>query len=218
MFSSITIDSVTVYPSDTGNIDVQIIDVLGTSYYNNSISISGPIPANGAVTIPIGASLQPSFGYSILASSSTVNSGLYRNDNGAAYPYDYGSAMSITGASDSQSGYYYFFYNWAISSISCYSDLVETIAVVEPCASIEEKAQFDFDIYPNPNHGQFTLKTMKINSEISIEISDINGKLIYNETRSGLDNTFQISNIQRGVYFVKVSSNYGNVIKRFVVQ
>ena len=86
VFSSITIDSVTVYPSDTGNIDVQIIDVLGTSYYSNSISISGPIPANGAVTVPIGASLQPSFGYSILASSSTVNSGLYRNNNGAAYP------------------------------------------------------------------------------------------------------------------------------------
>ena len=51
-----------------------------------------------------------------------------------------------------------------------------------------------------------------------LEISDINGKLIYNETRSGLENNLQISNIQRGIYFVKVSSNYGNVIKRFVVQ
>ena len=48
------------------------------------------------------------FGYSILASSSTVNSGLYRNNNGS-YPYDYGSAMSITGASDNLAGYYYFF-------------------------------------------------------------------------------------------------------------
>ena len=198
--------------------DIQIIDVLGTSYYSNSISISGPIPANGAVTVPIGASLQPSFGYSILASSSTVNSGLYRNNNGAAYPYNYGSAMSITGASDNLAGYYYFFYNWAISSISCYSDLVETVAIVEPCASIEDKTKFDFDIYPNPNYGEFTLKTIKTNSEISIEISDINGKLIYNETKNGLENNLQISNIQRGVYFVKVSSNYGNVIKRFVVQ
>ena len=218
VFSSITIDSVTVYPSDTGNIDVQIIDVLGSSYYSNSISISGPIPANGAVTIPIGASLQPSFGYSILASSSTVNSGLYRNDNGAAYPYDYGSAMSITGASDSQAGYYYFFYNWSISSISCYSDLVETVATVEPCASIEEKTEFDFEIYPNPNQGEFTLNTMKTNGEISIEISDINGKLIYNKTRNGLDNKLQISNIERGVYFIKVSSNNDRVVKRFVVQ
>ena len=162
--------------------------------------------------------MQPSFGYSILASSSTVNSGLYRNNNGAAYPYEYGSAMSITGASDNLAGYYYFFYNWSISSISCYSDLVETVAIVEPCASIKEKAKLDFEIFPNPNQGEFTLKTIKTNSDISVEISDINGKLIYKETRSGLENNLQISNIQRGVYFIKVSSNNDNVIKRFVVQ
>ena len=95
---------------------------------------------------------------------------------------------------------------------------METVAIVEPCASVEEITPFDFDVFPNPNHGEFTLRTVKTINEISVEISDINGKLIYNETRSGLDNTLQISNIQRGVYFVKVSSNYGNVIKRFVVQ
>ena len=59
---------------------------------------------------------------------------------------------------------------------------------------------------------------MKTNGEISIEISDINGKLIYNKTRNGLDNKLQISNIERGVYFIKVSSNNDRVVKRFVVQ
>ena len=95
---------------------------------------------------------------------------------------------------------------------------METVAIVEPCASIKEKAKLNFEIFPNPNQGEFTLKTIKTNSDISVEISDINGKLIYNETRSGLDNNLQISNIQRGVYFIKVSSNNDNVIKRFVVQ
>ena len=95
---------------------------------------------------------------------------------------------------------------------------METVAIVEPCASIVEKTKFDFDIYPNPNHGEFTLKTIKTNSEISVEVSDINGKLIYNETRNGLHNNLQISNIHRGIYFIKVSSNNDNVIKRFVVQ
>ena len=95
---------------------------------------------------------------------------------------------------------------------------METVATVEPCASIEEKTEFDFEIYPNPNQGEFTLNTMKTNGEISIEISDINGKLIYNKTRNGLDNKLQISNIERGVYFIKVSSNNDRVVKRFVVQ
>ena len=42
---------------------------------------------------------------------SDENSGLYRNDDGAVYPYNIGSVMSITGSSASASGYYYFYYN-----------------------------------------------------------------------------------------------------------
>ena len=41
------------------------------------------------------------------------NSGLYRNDSGASYPYDIGGLMSITrsSASSDPTGYYYFFYD-----------------------------------------------------------------------------------------------------------
>ena len=42
---------------------------------------------------------------------SNGNSGLYRNDAGAIYPYNIGSIMTITGNSASASGYYYFYYN-----------------------------------------------------------------------------------------------------------
>ena len=42
---------------------------------------------------------------------SNGNSGLYRNDAGAIYPYNIGSIMSITGTSAGSSGYYYFYYN-----------------------------------------------------------------------------------------------------------
>ena len=43
---------------------------------------------------------------------STGNSGLYRNNNGAVYPYNIGSLMSVTGSSaTSSNNYYYFYYN-----------------------------------------------------------------------------------------------------------
>ncbi|MAR39657.1 MAG: hypothetical protein CMD22_03065 [Flavobacteriales bacterium] len=42
---------------------------------------------------------------------SSGNSGLFRNDQGASYPYNISSVMSITGSSASQPGYYYFYYN-----------------------------------------------------------------------------------------------------------
>ena len=41
----------------------------------------------------------------------TSYSELYRNDEGANYPYNIDNVISITGSSASQSGYYYFYYN-----------------------------------------------------------------------------------------------------------
>jgi hypothetical protein len=42
---------------------------------------------------------------------SSGNSGLYRNDAGANYPYNIGSIMNITGTSAGSPGYYYFYYD-----------------------------------------------------------------------------------------------------------
>ena len=39
------------------------------------------------------------------------NSGLFRNNTGANYPYNIGGIIDVTGSSASQSGYYYFYYN-----------------------------------------------------------------------------------------------------------
>ena len=48
---------------------------------------------------------------------SNGNSGLYRNDDGAVYPYNIGSVMSITGNSAGEPGYYYFYYNIEVEAL-----------------------------------------------------------------------------------------------------
>lgn len=52
--------------------------------------------------VPIGFDLQL---------GASANSGLYRNNSGANYPYDIGGVISITNSSASSPGYYYFYYN-----------------------------------------------------------------------------------------------------------
>ena len=42
---------------------------------------------------------------------SANNSGLYRNNSGAIFPYDIGGILSITGSSASSPVYYYFYYD-----------------------------------------------------------------------------------------------------------
>jgi hypothetical protein len=53
--------------------------------------------------VPVGTDMQLGI--------SNGNTGLYRNDDDAVYPYNIGSIMSITGNSASDPDYYYFYYN-----------------------------------------------------------------------------------------------------------
>ena len=53
------------------------------------------------------------------------NSDLYRNDNGAIFPYNISNCISITGTNASL-GYYYFFYDWEIEVQSCYSNISQS--------------------------------------------------------------------------------------------
>ena len=52
---------------------------------------------------PVGTNLQ--------LGTNTNNTGLFRNNSGANYPYDIGGALSITESSAGSPGYYYYYYN-----------------------------------------------------------------------------------------------------------
>ena len=52
---------------------------------------------------PVGVNLQ--------LGTSADNTGLFRNNTGANYPYDIGGALSIVESSAGVAGYYYYYYN-----------------------------------------------------------------------------------------------------------
>ena len=57
------------------------------------------------------------------------NTDLYRNSNGAIFPYDISDIVSITGTNAS-AGYYYFFYDWEVLKQSCSSNLYPVDAII----------------------------------------------------------------------------------------
>ena len=59
------------------------------------------------------------------------NSDLFRNDNGAVFPYNISNIVSITGTNASL-GYYYFFYDWEIEVQSCLSNVSQSNISVNP--------------------------------------------------------------------------------------
>jgi hypothetical protein len=126
--SSITLDSLTVYPNDTGTLEIFLQDNNGNNLDTVTTTVQ-PASANAAVRIAVGFEIEPG-NYRLAAGAATNTGGLIRNSNGANYPYTIPSAISITGNSFGPS-YYYFFYNWQVSYFGCEGLRTEVMGYID---------------------------------------------------------------------------------------
>lgn len=108
------------------------------------------------------------------------------------------------------------------STNSCvFSDTV--IVEIETCVGIDElSSTIDFNVYPNPNKGQFTLNlTTQNTTDLRISITNIHGQEVF--VKNNFDNInvineeINIGNV-KGVYFVNIITNNEVVTKKVIVQ
>lgn len=75
------------------------------------------------------------------------------------------------------------------------------------------------DIYPNPSqNGVFQLTIPWKNEEVSIQIFDVQGKLVHNQFETGKEQVVVNSKLEAGLYIVKVQSRKSTFTKKLVVQ
>ncbi len=94
---------------------------------------------------------------------------------------------------------------------------------VDPCVGITESdLNTAIDLYPNPNNGQFNLNFGTDLGEVMIEVIGLNGQVVYSEqvanANTGAVKTIQLTNAANGVYFVRIQTANGLVVKRIVKQ
>ncbi len=84
-----------------------------------------------------------------------------------------------------------------------------------PNESIDELAS-SFNIYPNPVENELFIATELRIQEISIY--DIYGRMttVYDLQSTDIVNSIDIADLEAGIYFVKLVTNEGEVVKRFV--
>jgi hypothetical protein len=71
-------------------------------------------------------------------------------------------------------------------------------------------------IYPNPSNGIYNLSYGDVTIK-NIEIFDVTGKIIYQQNQlSNSEATIDITNASAGVYFVKISTENQQVVKRII--
>ncbi|NOQ73005.1 MAG: T9SS type A sorting domain-containing protein [Crocinitomix sp.] len=89
----------------------------------------------------------------------------------------------------------------------------------------EEKANYNIEVYPNPNNGEFNLTLDNfIGDDILLEVYNEVGAIVYTEsitdmTADGyMQRQLNLQNLSEGVYMIRVVSDNRAVTKRIVIQ
>jgi len=74
------------------------------------------------------------------------------------------------------------------------------------------------NIYPNPTNNSLTVLSLVDLNKVSIDIFDINGRLIksINFNDFGFEKSISIEELSTGIYFFKFISNRDNITKRIL--
>ncbi len=115
------LNSVQVDAGSDGVRDIVLEDGAGNTLQTLSVFI----PA-GVSRVGLGFELQPG-DYAL----GGANMDLFRNNNGAVYPYEVPGVVSITGTS-AGAAFYYYFYDWELQALPCVSNDVSFNVFVNP--------------------------------------------------------------------------------------
>lgn len=111
----VVIDSVTVYPQSTGNLQINIKDSSSRIIYSRIF----PITTRGKNELPLNVLLDKGRRYTIDLDGSDVLD-INRNTNGAKYPYtDKNGLIRITSDESNALNAYNFFYDWKLKTPYC---------------------------------------------------------------------------------------------------
>jgi len=216
-YMPITIKSVKVYADGAGPRTIMItdqVDMYVTSGVFNLVDGEQRVDLN--FNVPIGIN----FTISLLGD---IN--LYRNNAGVSYPYSVPDTLSITG-STSGAQYYYYFYDWEITSGGgvCNSDMEMATAVVDICTGIVD----DYDLterittYPNPSNGEFFLDIeMPGTADVNATVIDLAGRTVWTKTYQDVSGKFletiSLPNSSKGVYGLSLEIDNRTYFKRLTV-
>jgi len=119
-----------------------------------------------------------------------------------------GESLQLTG-----SGEVYTDFTWTGPTTASLGDLN---AGQTPTLSVKNIEVLSFSVYPNPtNTGFVNIKTTS-NEAVKVSVFNILGKQVINQELT--NETLDVSNLNSGVYLVKLSQNGASTTKKLVIE
>ena len=76
-------------------------------------------------------------------------------------------------------------------------------------------------IFPNPATSSTTVSVSGVNGKVRISVVDMNGRTVATETLECSDDcvkTMDIDNLAQGAYFVRITADNVNMVKKLIVR
>ncbi|MFM8917296.1 MAG: T9SS type A sorting domain-containing protein, partial [Bacteroidota bacterium] len=214
----VVFNTLDVYSNSSGDRTIEIFDAQGNTVVEKVVTI--PASPNTLYTVPLNFTLYPGTNYFIKCRGLVD---LYRNSSGAVYPNS-STYLKITGSNAGSPGYYYFFYNWTYTEITCNTSRTEVIGTDTCFVGLADLfTSGNMNVFPNPTSGKFEISFESANTrDFTIRISDPAGTSIISESFERFNGEFKrnydLSKLAKGVYVLEVISNEKTVSKKLVVQ
>jgi hypothetical protein len=130
-----------------------------------------------------------------------------RSDN----EIDFTVVTTIEGAGNSSENLFYSYIDSnPISGISYYrlkqTDFDGKFEYFDMVSITSEVEETNIDVYPNPNNGNFSI-SINSDKDTSYNILDSTGRIVSNGTLNSFDNNIDITNMPKGIYFLKIGTN-----------
>jgi hypothetical protein len=127
-------------------------------------------------------------------------------------------------SSDQGSQYYYYFYDWKVSTqpTICAGNMIPVLVDVVTGINNANNSE-GIEVYPNPTADVLFVKAGKeINASVQVSFTDVAGRLVqqnsFNNLSAGQNQSINIAGLAKGVYFVKIKTAQSENIQRIVVE
>ena len=208
--SDININGVTIYADSTNTKRIWLRNSSGVILDSVITSSTGEQVIGLDFNVPEGT------GYILGADGGCK---LWKDDHGASFSHTMPGLVLFRGVTIANksvsipiSTAYYYFYNWQVSPPPCLSAMVPVTATVT--VGINELSDsFNITVNPNPAIDKITIETPQ---KALIEITNIEGQTINTFNITSPETTIDVSGLSGGVYIIKMQSDKGVVVKKFI--
>ncbi len=206
--SPVSISTVDIFPNSSavGNtIEIGVYTAAGTLVQ----SVPHVIVNGGSTSVPETVTLNipvtPGDYYMKMVAGSSQS--IYRNTTGSNFPYTI-PELSITGHSfNNYPQYYYYFYNWTVSTKCESARTLVTATVDSACMSTNEAgAEEQLSVYPNPFTDVLNIKDVK--DVASVSVTDMSGRTV--KVFAKATEQLQLGELQSGMYIVTLKMKDGS--------